>query len=377
MMYNLPLSKAYQKGAILLIVLWFLVVAAILVATMSTETQLSAKIVAHQNDNLDTWSETLTALRVAEMELMIAFMPLHPDTYKDIPLDERKNPRYRFDGRELGEKDFAYEIPKNVTVRIYDHAGKINLLRLSENQLRQLLKKQLGDNQDDKIDELIHAWQDWIDADDLKRTNGAEKEYYERLKQPYQPRNGILETVEELRLIKGFDEVFKGVDLNTAFTVYGSISGVNPNIATREALLLLPGLDSESVDKILVHRREEELKSHNDFNRFIELEDIGLFLPWVNFSVSPYFSIAVQNKKPQFVLEEEQENDKTKKKTSQSAEELAAQQQAQVQNERGYLVTVMTQGSQKKPRTLYVNPYGVLPDNRHMSMTLDELEEKN
>jgi len=370
------LQQKTQKGAILLIVLWFLVVAAILVATMSTETQLSARIVAHQNDNLDTWSETLTALRVAEMELMIAFMPLHPDTYKNIPLDERKNPRYRFDGRELGEKDFAYDIPQNVTVRIYDHAGKINLLRLSENQLRQLLKKQLGDNQTDKIDELVHAWQDWIDADDLKRTNGAEKEYYERLKQPYQPRNAILETVDELRLIKGFDEVFKGVDLNTAFTVYSSISGVNPNIATREALLLLPGLDSESVDKILVHRREEELKSHNDFNRFIELEDIGLFLPWVNFSVSPYFSIAVQNKKPQFVLEEEQKNDKTKNNAAPSAEELAAQRQAQVQNERGYLVTVMTQGSQKKPRTLYVNPYSVLPDNRHMNMTLEELEER-
>jgi len=48
---------------------------------------------------------------------------------------------------------------------------------------------------------LEDAWHDWIDGDELKRINGAEKDYYETLSPPYEPRNSRLETVEELLLI--------------------------------------------------------------------------------------------------------------------------------------------------------------------------------
>ena len=64
---------------------------------------------------------------------------------------------------------------------------------------------------------------------------------------------------------KGFAELFEGVNLEAAFTVYGNNSGVNPNLASRDVLLLLPGLDEESVDAILEKRGEMEFK----FNRLV------------------------------------------------------------------------------------------------------------
>ncbi|GIT23622.1 MAG: hypothetical protein CM1200mP40_33040 [Gammaproteobacteria bacterium] len=48
-------------------------------------------------------------------------------------------------------------------------------------------------------------------------------EYYESLEQPYAPRNNPeLDTVEEIRHIRGFDELFEGVNLQAAFTIYGN-----------------------------------------------------------------------------------------------------------------------------------------------------------
>jgi general secretion pathway protein K len=56
---------------------------------------------------------------------------------------------------------------------------------------------------------LVGALIDWIDLDDIPTgSGGAESTYYRALEKPYAARNGPLETIGELRLIRGFsDEV--------------------------------------------------------------------------------------------------------------------------------------------------------------------------
>lgn len=56
---------------------------------------------------------------------------------------------------------------------------------------------------------LVGAIKDWIDVDDIPTgSGGAERSYYRSLERPYIARNGPMETISELRLIKGFtDEV--------------------------------------------------------------------------------------------------------------------------------------------------------------------------
>jgi general secretion pathway protein K len=56
---------------------------------------------------------------------------------------------------------------------------------------------------------LVGALKDWIDVDDIPTgPGGAESSYYRGLEKPYTARNGAMETIAELRLIKGFtDEV--------------------------------------------------------------------------------------------------------------------------------------------------------------------------
>jgi type II secretory pathway component PulK len=56
---------------------------------------------------------------------------------------------------------------------------------------------------------LVGALIDWNDVDDIPTgSGGAESGYYRGLEKPYTARNGAMETIAELRLIKGFtDEV--------------------------------------------------------------------------------------------------------------------------------------------------------------------------
>jgi hypothetical protein len=52
-------------------------------------------------------------------------------------------------------------------------------------------------------DDIADAILDWIDEDDETRPFGAERDYYEQLDPPYTCKNGPLDTVEELLLIRG------------------------------------------------------------------------------------------------------------------------------------------------------------------------------
>lgn len=376
-----------QRGIILIVVLWFILMVTVIVATLATEVRLSAKVVYANKLGVQTWSDTLTALRLAEMELLIARMPDPPGKENETPLAERRNKAYHFNGQIL---KLSYPAPNNVTVRVFDHGGKINLQRLSTPQMRDLLEKRIG-NDPEQLDALLDAWQDWIDRDDLKRANGAEKDYYEKLTPPYEPRNGMLETVEELRLVKGFDQVFEGVNLEAAFTVYSNQSGINPNLATREALQLLPGLDDKTIDTILTKRREKDFKNFQDFNEFMEPEQLARFQPWINFTPgSIVYTIAIQVKEPQPTDNPDQTNNhggqteakplpvkKTATLSNKPEEEPAnptqgEQSTADNKEQHAYMVTLQFQGVNRAPKTLMVNPYGLLPDTSYENLPTEE-----
>lgn len=117
----------------------------------------------------------------------------------------------------------------------------------------------LFDNQDadgqftSRLD-IVSALVDWWDPD-TDRTNfdpgagqvtssGAEDDIYTRFADPYQPRNAPMDSVEEIRMIRGVGDDFWATfvepnpdDPRTrVLTIYGS-GAVNPNEATPEVLL--------------------------------------------------------------------------------------------------------------------------------------------
>ena len=85
-----------------------------------------------------------------------------------------------------------------------------------------LIEKRLGGQDADpqKVQDLLAAWTDWTDLNDLEGLNGAESDYYQSLDRGYTPRNNPeLDTVEEVHHIRGYAELFEGVNLQAAFTI--------------------------------------------------------------------------------------------------------------------------------------------------------------
>jgi general secretion pathway protein K len=54
--------------------------------------------------------------------------------------------------------------------------------------------------------EIVPAIVDWLDQDSIESPGGAEADYYMRLIPPYEPRNGPMPTLGDLRLVKGVDD---------------------------------------------------------------------------------------------------------------------------------------------------------------------------
>ena len=88
-----------------------------------------------------------------------------------------------------------------LTIRIEDERGKVPLGVLDERQATRLLEQAglSGDRLRIATDSLL----DWIDDDDQPRPFGAEEPYYRAA--GFLPPGGLLASVDELALVRGFD----------------------------------------------------------------------------------------------------------------------------------------------------------------------------
>lgn len=292
------MNRYRQKGSVIVVTLWTIILLTILTTVIAGQIRLSSRAAFFHQEELADWSNIMSAINQAEMELMLERMPRPPESIDDLN-EINRNPNFRFNGQEL---TLNYPQAEGITVRIYDHAGKINLREIGRPRMRALLEKKLGEEADDQIDELIAAWADWVDLNDNAGINGAESDYYETLDNPYMPRNGKLETVEEILHIRGFDEVFADVDLDAAFTLYSDDELINLNLATVEAMRLLPGLDEELIENVIAYRQVNEIRGNGDVAQIVPAENMAELRPWLNSRRTSNFYTIMAYKK----LEDEQ-----------------------------------------------------------------------
>ncbi len=357
-MPNLPLQQPKQqnsqKGAVIIIVLWTAVLLTVLVTAMASKVRLSAKTAFYNQEASQSWAQLMATVNQAEMELMLERMP-RPigETLEESEEGELRSPAYRFNGQSL---ELNYPQGEEFIVRIYDHAGKINLNRIPRRNMQLLIEKRLGglDADPEQVQDLLSAWTDWTDLNDLEGLNGAEREYYESLDQAYIPRNNPeLDTVEELLHIRGFAELFEGVNLDAAFTIYDNSRTVNLNLATREAMQLLPGLDDELIETIIALRELEDISDRAEIAEIIPFENMQELSAWIGLNVSNVYSIFV------YPNPAAQESDETSPRRR-DEEEPEAQIEDSVKQ--AYMEIVEVVNADTLPRVYKVSPYGNLPD---------------
>lgn len=138
----------------------------------------------------------------------------------------------------------------NVSLTVIDERSKINLNALvnqSSNRVDEQVKTELEelfrvlDVEPRKSDLFIASLINWLDhpiqgAENDQDSSGANADYYLGLEDPYNIKNGPLDSIDEIRMIRGMDEEFFGKVKNYV-TVYPADKKVNFSTASRAVMI--------------------------------------------------------------------------------------------------------------------------------------------
>jgi general secretion pathway protein K len=223
-----------QRGVALILVLWLTILLTVIASafaySMRTETLAARNAVS-----------LAQARALADGAVMrMAFELMRPRTL---------NETWQVDG----QPHFWDEGDAHIAANAIDESGKIDLNSASDALLKGLFQT-AGGLEIDAAQGIVDKIDDWKDADDLKRPNGAEAPDYQAAGLPYKPANANFENVAELQRVLGMTSALYAA-VADHLTVFSKSPGVNPAFASRRVLLAIPGATLEVVDTYLAQRQ--------------------------------------------------------------------------------------------------------------------------
>ena len=106
---------------------------------------------------------------------------------------------------------------KLIRIGITEEGAKLNLNTATEEQLLELVRIVVPEDEETNPQDIVDAIMDWRDPDSVPRgeAGDTEVEYYRSLDKPYRVKNGPFDTVEELLLVKGVtSKILYGEDVD-------------------------------------------------------------------------------------------------------------------------------------------------------------------
>ncbi len=272
-------SITRQRGLALITVMLVVAIAATTAAYLALDQQIWLR----QSENLSDRAQA-DVVRAGAMEWAITILAKDAKDSQSDDLTE----------------DWAKDLPPlaveggQVTGRIVDAQGKFNLNNLVREgkpsppdigAFRHLLQSQ------DLNPDLTDAVLDWIDADSDTRAAGAEDIDYLQMKTPYRAANQPMQSVEELRLVRGFTK--ETVDkLRHWLTALPQPTATNINTADKKILAALfytlPSSAIDTLDKDRPYADQAKLAAK------LQAIASGTTLPPAFFGVqSSYFQVEI------------------------------------------------------------------------------------
>lgn len=253
-----------KRGAALIVVMWVLIIVAMIVSTFAFEMQLEARIISAQRKRFKADQLALAGVEMAKAML----------SFKEK--DETKGPTGE---KVLHEDPYLNEavkivegVPVNysealgdgmVNLHIDFEKGRRNIRTMTHDDWREIFDQaNIPNNLWDSMLDCLDDWQD--DDGDLHKLNGAESDDPFYRKRGYECKNALVDTVDELLLIKGWtQEILYGTPpgeetdkpvagIAKQLTTWGD-GKINPNSASREVLNSLK-ISAGVIDAILEAR---------------------------------------------------------------------------------------------------------------------------
>ncbi len=275
--HSAPNQDPNNRGAILVITL--LIIAALTALTLAFSEESRVEL------NLAQFSrETLQARQMAAA----GFNLVLNETDKTPEEKKKEFEETKRDWSQFGPLTFPDSLPDGITVqaRYWDESGKINLdffyKKLKENkeseevkQMKEQLSRLFGALGAEEPAALLDPLIDWLDTDSETSFMGAEDDYYQGLPNPYPCANGPLLTIDQIYLIKGFEDLKLNTEngekkISDFLTLYGNDAGaVNVNAASKEVIQSL-NADIDA-DAVVTYRQE-----HGDITDIYAVPDVGV-----------------------------------------------------------------------------------------------------
>jgi general secretion pathway protein K len=245
--------RSRQRGSLLMLVLWA-------VAVLSLTVLAVLELLSSSQDETIARNKQFHARMLAESGLAIASHP-------------------RVDaGDPLLSKDF--ENGDSFRVTITSESARININYLLEKKdettLRNLFRSWDIDLNDSNM--IIDCLTDWVDADDLRSLNGAERGEYAKGGRDDLPGNAPFTDLEQLAMVKGWNIVMeKKPDWRDMFTIYGN-GKVDLNDASGEVLKAVLGLGDLATESLVKRRNGEDgIQGTQDDIRFENMDQVRVF----------------------------------------------------------------------------------------------------
>lgn len=286
-----------KKGVALILVL--LMVSVIVVLTL--QLNVSSRSQVHEAANL---GDGIRVLYIAKSGLFAGMGLLSEDRGDADTLNEAWART-----EALSEQSKSYFDGGYLELVIEDETGKININKLVAGNafngaikglLTRLLTQPQFQIQEREVEDLLNAIKDWIDADSEVTATGAENAYYQGLGKSYTVRNGPMESIDELLMVRGVTrEIFYGTAERPGLARFLTVQGegsVNINTAPKEVLrALAPSITEDAANRMDDYRRNpaNSLTETSWYRRVPGLENTAIDSVTV-VTKSEYFQIAAK-----------------------------------------------------------------------------------
>ncbi len=268
--HNSDRRPSRRGGSALIIALWTIALLSMLVMSFALDAMLEGRISTYMRQRRRVDYLTQSGVAIAEM-LLEKQQNVSSSSSSDDEEDRWKEPALRIKRGQTAVVDEPIG-DGVVHVEIIPEPARWNinvLVGKDYDEVWDSIFKASG-LPEEYYAELIDCWTDWVDEDSTTRSaDGAEDDYYKSLEPPYRARNKLIDTVDELRLVKGFvPAILDGGVLNPEerkelqvsvkgikelFTTYGD-GKINVNAAPMEVLMTIPGIDELAAGAIIEER---------------------------------------------------------------------------------------------------------------------------
>lgn len=287
-----------QRGIALMVVLIAVFVLSMLAGAFAYSMKVEAKLAANSNNQSDLEWLGRSGVEYARWILSLE-MSCPYDSLNQKWAGGAGNP-CETNGPSSALADILLDNVKcgdgSFSIKITDLERKVNVNTADTAILQQALSEAIGADATE-VPTISDSIQDWVDRDDMPRPSGAESDYYQGLTPQYMAKNGPIDDLSELLLIRGirdnpaiyskkYDPMPGQVDkfgdplpqkyaahMDEIFTPI-STGRININTASAAVLQTIPGVDAATAEQIIRVRTGPDGQNDTPFMNVSEMATV-------------------------------------------------------------------------------------------------------